>query len=278
MHSFIPRSYLFVPGNCPDRFAKACLSGADAVIVDLEDSVPPSEKCAARAAVGAWLSPSQPVLIRINSADSEWFRDDLQLCKNPGVSGVVLPKAERLEDIALTASVGSSTAVLPLIETAAGFVLAGALAQAKQVQRLIFGSIDFQFDLGISGDDDALLYFRSKLVLLSRLAGIQAPVDGVTTAVDDPELLHADTLRALRLGFKGKLCIHPRQVDQVNRSFSPSAKEIVWATRVLEAAALANGAATTLDGKMIDRPVILKAQAVLEDSARTSYSGEARGS
>ncbi|MEN3366059.1 MAG: citrate lyase subunit beta / citryl-CoA lyase, partial [Burkholderiales bacterium] len=97
----VPRSYLFVPGNRPERFSKACLAGADAVIIDLEDAVPPSEKSAARSSVAAWVSPAQPVLIRINSADTEWFHDDLELGKLPGVCGIVLPKAERVEDLLL---------------------------------------------------------------------------------------------------------------------------------------------------------------------------------
>jgi citrate lyase subunit beta/citryl-CoA lyase len=267
----IPRSYLFVPGNRPERFSKACSAGADAVIVDLEDAVPAAEKNAARMAVAAWLSPQQPVVIRINSADTEWFRDDLELCRMPGVCGVVLPKAERVDDIRAIES-GGASAVLPLIETAAGFANAGVLAKAPNVQRLLFGSIDFQLDLGIRGDDDELLYFRSQLVLLSRLAGIQAPVDGVTTAIDDAEQLRADTLRARSLGFGAKLCIHPKQVAPVNRHFSPSEEEIAWARRVLEAAARSEGAAVAIDGKMIDRPVILKAQEIAREAERRASS------
>lgn len=285
MDSPIPRSYLFVPGNRPERFSKACSAGADAVIIDLEDAVPATEKAPARSDIAAWLSASQPVsqpvsqpisqpvLIRINSSDSRWFNDDLELCKLPGVAGIVLPKAEQLDDILQARSVGDSIAVLPLIETARGFANAGELARAPGVQRLMFGSIDFQLDLGINGDDDELLYFRSQLVLLSRLAGLQAPVDGVTTAIDDAGQLRAETLRARRLGFGGKLCIHPKQVGPVNQHFSPTEDEIAWAKRVLHAAAAANGAAVALDGKMIDRPVILKAREIAGEAARRAPSG-----
>src|ERR1700674_3919410 len=98
-----PRSYLFVPGNRPDRFPKACASGADAVVLDLEDSVAAGDKTAARAAVAAWLTPAQSVLVRINVANSEWFRDDLNLGGKPGITGVLLPKAERVEDIRIVA-------------------------------------------------------------------------------------------------------------------------------------------------------------------------------
>lgn len=266
----MPRSYLFVPGNRPERFDKARAAGADAVIIDLEDAVAPAQKSAARAAVAAWLAPARPVLLRLNGVDSEWFDDDLELCRLAGVAGIVLPKAERPADLQRLAAAFPALAILPLIETAQGFHNARQLAQSPHVQRLLFGSIDFQLDLGIEGDDDALLYFRSRLVLVSRLAGIQAPVDGVTTALDDAEQLRADTLRARRLGFGGKLCIHPAQVAAVNLHFSPSREELAWAARVLAAPQAAQGAAAAVDGKMIDRPVILRAQRIVAQSAHAA--------
>jgi citrate lyase subunit beta / citryl-CoA lyase len=123
-------------------------------------------------------------------------------------------------------------------------------------------------DLGIDGEGEELLYFRSQLVLVSRLAGIQPPVDGPCTALDDAAQLSADTLRARRLGFGGKLCIHPKQVAPVNAAFAPSPEELAWAKRVLAAAAASDGAAVALDGKMVDRPVILKAEQIVRESAR----------
>jgi len=259
-----PRSYLFVPGNRPERFEKALGSGADAVIVDLEDAVPPEGKAAARAAVARWLAPQRPVLIRINGADTPWFAEDLALCAQAGVAGVMVPKAERVADLQRVATVAAGGAVLPLIETAAGFENLRALAGAESVQRLVFGSIDFQLDLGIL--DDELTAFRSQLVLVSRIANLVAPVDGVCTAIDDTEQLQRDTTRARRLGFGAKLCIHPRQVETVNQGFVPSEAELAWARRVLAAAAQARGAAVALDGKMIDRPVILRAQAIVDEA------------
>lgn len=267
MPEAIARSYLFVPGNRPERFDKACAAGADCVIVDLEDAVPPSEKIAARVALSRWLSSDQRVLVRINSADSEWFADDLDLCSAPGVAGIVLPKAERFDDLARIMERGARR-VLPLIETAQGMWNAHALAQTDGVERLMFGSIDFQLDTGIDGELEELLYFRSQLVLVSRVAGILAPVDGVTVALNDPEQLRADTQRSRRLGFGGKLCIHPKQVETVNACFAPSADEVVWARRVLQAAAEANGAAVALDGKMVDLPVIRKAEEVMAEAGR----------
>ncbi|KAF3996551.1 HpcH/HpaI aldolase/citrate lyase family protein [Glaciimonas immobilis] len=262
----IPRSYIFVPGNRPDRFDKACQAGADVTIIDLEDAVPYAEKAVARAAIIAWLTADKSVLIRINSADSVWFHDDLALCRLPGVAGVVLPKAEHVDDIAMVADAGAQM-ILPLIESAQGFWNVHAIAHAPGVQRLLFGSIDFQLDLGIEGDNEELLYFRSQLVLVSRIAGLAAPVDGVSTAIDAPESVEADTVRARRLGFGAKLCIHPKQIAPIHAGFLPNPEELAWAQRVLEAAALADGAAVALDGKMIDRPVILKAEKILNASA-----------
>ena len=150
--------------------------------------------------------------------------------------------------------------------SAAGFAALPAIAGAAGVQRLVFGSLDFQPDLGMRDAlEDELIFFRSQLVLASRLAGLQPPVDGVSTAIDDAARLRDDALRARRLGFGGKLCIHPRQVADVNRHFAPSEPERVWAQRVLEAAAASGGAAAAVDGKMIDKPVILRAQAIMRD-------------
>jgi len=260
-----PRSYLFVPGSRPDRFAKACGAGADAVVIDLEDSVAAADKIAARAAIAAWLTPGQPVLVRVNVATSEWFREDLKLGGKPGVIGALLPKAERVEDIRMVAQhFGSGTPLLLQIETAQGFSNAQEMAGVKGVQRLLFGSIDFQLDLGMAAEEDELLYFRSQIVLASRLAGIQSPVDGVTTDINSPERVRADTLRARRLGFGAKMCIHPKQVPVVNECFAPSAEEEEWARRVVEDSAAVHGGATSVDGKMVDRPVLARAEKILE--------------
>lgn len=257
------RSFLFVPGHRPDRFDKALASGADAVILDLEDAVGLQDKGAARQAVAAWLSSQRPAMVRINGSETPWFEDDCAILGRAGVRGVVVSKAERVEDIARVAAACGGAPVLPLIETAAGLEAVEALARAPGVSRLVFGSIDFQVDLGIDGDGEELLVFRSRLVLASRLAGLQAPVDGVSLAVDDPVALAADADRGRRLGFGGKLCIHPRQVETVNQAFTPSAESVAWARRVVEAIAQAQGGAVAVDGKMVDRPVLLKAQRIL---------------
>lgn len=263
----INRSYLFVPGARPDRFAKAVNSGAHAAVIDLEDSVPLDDKGQARNFVAQWLDPAHPVVLRINGAGSTWFPDDLALCRKPGLSAVMLAKAERPEDVrTLAAHVAQGTAILPLIESGRGVANAFEIAECPAVQRLVFGSLDLQLDLGITEEDTELLYFRSQVVLASRLAGLQPPVESPTTAIDPLDVLRADTERARRLGFGGKLCIHPKQVPVVNDCFKPTAEEVEWATAVIAAAAASDGGAMTLYGKMVDRPVILRAQRILSDA------------
>jgi len=272
----IARTYLFVPGNRPERYAKACAAGADHVIVDLEDAVPEAEKASARDALARWLTPAAPVIVRINAASTPWFDDDLGLCERSGVAGVMIPKCESRDMIArVVEHLAPGAKVIPLIETARGFANVMSLAEASGVDRFAFGSIDFQLDLGIQGDGEELLYFRSQLVLASRVGGIAPAIDGVTTAIDDVDRLRAETLRARRLGFGAKLCIHPRQVPVVATAFAPSDEEVQWAKRVVAAAAASHGAAVAMDGRMIDRPVILRAEDIVRDAqrARRSDSG-----
>jgi citrate lyase subunit beta/citryl-CoA lyase len=239
-------------------------SSADAVIVDLEDAVAPHAKDAARASLETWLAQAEsPVVVRINSVDTPWFIDDLRVCRSPNVAAVMLPKTERVQDLAQI----EHNRLLPLIETASGIDALREIAGAPNVERLVFGSIDFQFDLGIEGEGEELLMFRSQIVLSSRLARLASPVDGVRTAIDDAPQLEADVQRARRLGFGAKLCIHPKQVEVVNRGFSPSPDELMWAQRVLDAAASARGAAVAVDGKMVDKPVLLRAERLLRQAS-----------
>jgi citrate lyase subunit beta/citryl-CoA lyase len=260
------RSYLFVPADRPERIAKALASGAHAVIVDLEDAVPAAAKDGARDALAKHLSEATPVLVRINGFGTPWHDEDLRACRHPGVAGIVLPKAENATQIDLVGGAFTrAMPVLPLVETAQGLWNAHAIAHGRGVVRLAFGAIDFCADVGIGGDREELDYARSQLVLVSKLAAIERPVDGVTTTFDDVAAIERDTVRARRFGFGAKLCIHPKQVAVVNACFAPTAGEIAWATRVVDAAAKAAGAAVALDGKMIDRPVILQAEEILRE-------------
>jgi len=243
---------------------KAHAAGAHAVIVDLEDAVPPDEKISGRNAVAAGLTGVAPVLVRVNGTDTEWFEEDLNLCATENILGVVIPKAESADQLRYVAhKLRASAHIFPLIETARGYSHLGALCSAPKVRCLIFGTVDFQLDLGISGDGEELLFFRSGLVLASRTANIQPPVDGVILAIDDVGSVRKDALRAKRLGFGGKLCIHPKQVTPVNECFRPSPDEIIWARKIVEASVVAKRGAVAVDGKMVDRPVILKAEEIL---------------
>lgn len=260
-------SWLFVPGNRSDRFQRALDAGAHRVIIDLEDAVAPSEKSKARTELAAWLaSNSAKVAVRLNSADSEWFEDDVAVASAAAVATIVLPKAEDPAVVARLASLRTNLTVVPLIESAIGFREVRALAAVPGVERLAFGHIDFQVDMGMRDAEEAdLVAFRSEIVLATRLAGIKAPLDGVTVSIDDPERLDADVRRARRLGFGGKLCIHPKQVEIVRAGFAPTEQELTWARRVLAAASEANGAAIAVDGKMVDKPVMLRAEAILRE-------------
>lgn len=268
------RAALFVPATRADRIPKALASGADAVIVDLEDAVAPQDKDSARAALDVALAhqhrasataPSAgPALwVRVNTG-APWSDQDLALCaRHAAVQAVVVPKAESAQQMQAAFEACGRKPLVALIETAEGYARRDDVASHPAVKRLAFGSIDFQLDLGISGEGDALLVFRSGLVLASRLAGLPAPLDGVTVEVANPEVVAADAARARALGFGGKLCIHPQQVGPVNAAFSPSPAEIAWAQRVVAACEASAGAAVAVDGKMVDRPVLLRAQALL---------------
>ena len=259
------RSFLFVPGSQPDRFIKALSSGADAVVIDLEDAVEVDAKADARRAVASWIAPDRKVLLRVNANGTPWFTEDAQIAKLRGIAGIVLPKAESAADVvALVSLTKTKIPVFPLIETARGMWNAMEIAKAPFVRQLMFGTLDFIADMGMDSDGVELDPFRAQLVMISRVAGIDPPVDGVTPAIDDVDRLAAETKNGKRRGFGGKLCIHPKQVSIVNECYAPSVSEVSWARRVLDASEKANGAAITIDGKMVDRPVVLRAQRVLD--------------
>lgn len=261
------RSYLFVPGDRPERFDKACAAGADVVILDLEDAVTPDRKSQAREAIRTWLEAGGKAWVRLNGSDTEWYADDCSLLAAPGLLGVSLPKAETAAQIGVLAQrLAEPLRILPIVETARGLCNAEEIAGAPKVQCLAFGSVDFQVDTGILGDGEELLFARSRLVLASALARIGAPVDGVTTNLDNLDLLASDVHRARQQGFAGKLCVHPKQVRPINDGFLPAEQEVQWAQAVLDVVAKHQGVgAISLKGKLIDLPVILRAQRILEN-------------
>lgn len=279
------RSYLFAPGSSPTIMRKALASDADAVILDLEDAVPPEQKVDARRAVAALLEeiaaappkPAPAVHIRINLIGDAYDVDDLRVAVHPTVEAIRLPKAESPETVrAASLMVGDLEAELGLevggigffltIESARGVLEARTLAASDpRVRRLVIGQADLVADLGARGDDDlTTLVPRSLVALASRAAGIGAPVDGATTALDDESVLAAALHRARALGFHGKSAIHPRQIPAIHAAFTPGSEEIEAATRIVRAAEAAAGGATSLDGQMVDIAVVRRARGLLE--------------
>jgi citrate lyase subunit beta/citryl-CoA lyase len=259
------RSYLFVPGDRPERFDKALAAGAHAVILDLEDAVMPERKAQARAAIHEWLAGTKAgVFVRINPAGTPWHEEDCALLAAASVRGVMVPKAEDAASLArIAARLRAGQELIPLVETVAGHFEAAAIARVPRVGRLAFGSFDFMSDSGIESDAQELDAVRTHLVLVSRHAGLGAPIDGVSLAIDDPEQLERDARRSRRFGMGAKLCIHPRQVASVHAAFAPRPEEVAWARRVLDALAIGPLGAIAVDGKLVDKPIALRAEAIL---------------
>lgn len=263
-------NFLFVPATSPERFSKALNSGADAVVLDLEDSVALEDKEKARQAVRvAWPNFSKEekkrLVVRSNSPGTHFYAADLILAQELDLACLLIPKSESLDQMNGVALILPNAAIIPMIETAIGLANLNDIANAEQVLRLALGNLDLQADLGIVCDqqETELQSARFDLVLASRLAQIAPPIDGVTPAIDDVQQLTEDAQRAKRMGFGGKLCIHPKQVPIVKAAFMPSSDEITWATRVIKADKASKGSAVKLDGRMIDRPVVLLAQRTL---------------
>jgi citrate lyase subunit beta/citryl-CoA lyase len=255
------RSLLFVPATRPERIGKALESGADITIIDLEDAVAAEDKDSAR---GALAGVAHRAAVRINACGTPWFDADLAACRAARVPAILLPKAELPAHVERVRDALGDCAVIAIVETAAGFEGIEDVARSRGVARLAFGSLDLQADLGIDDAGEPLHYFRSRMVLASRLGGLAAPVDGVCTALDDAAALDAELARARRFGFGAKLCIHPKQVAAVNAAFGPTEEQIAWAQRVVAAAG--SGAAARVDGRMVDAPVVARARDILRQA------------
>ncbi|HEY3046323.1 MAG TPA: CoA ester lyase [Polaromonas sp.] len=265
-------TYLFVPGNRPERFAKALASGADRVILDLEDAVAPADKATARAAIAEWMpgegDARKKLLVRINDAATVWHTEDLAWASAVQVPCVMLPKCEAASQVsAVLAHLGNNASVLPLIETARGMVAVQAIATAPGVARLAFGSLDYMVDLDVPAGSPALDFAAAQIAIASRAAGLAAPVAGVTPELDAARVA-TDMVHARALGFGAKMCIHPSQVAVVRAALTPSAEELAWAQRVLQAWNASTGGALQVDGKMVDRPVVLKAERIAAQAYR----------
>jgi citrate lyase subunit beta / citryl-CoA lyase len=283
------RSLLFVPGTRADRFESAVTSGADAVILDLEDSVAPSEKALARTAVERWLTAdlqrAPSIAVRINAVGTPWHADDLRMAAAVGCP-VLLPKADSVRAlVTVRTDLPDHCPLIALIETARGVRDVASLCTSQSIDRLAFGSVDFAVELGLDPltASATLTYARSTLVVSSAAAGLPPPVDGVTIAVDDPTRLASDLEDAVSIGFGGKLAVHPRQIAAINAAWTPSPALVNWAQRVMAAtspkvtagsddhaseAAEATVGVTTVDGQMVDLPVVTRARRILARANR----------
>ena len=273
MNPRIVRTALFVPATRPERFPKALASGADAVIVDLEDAVAENLKAEARGHLDAFLmaNPEARVLVRVNASGHHEQAKDLELCAaRPGVIGVLLPKAESAEQVQAVAAIGKP--VWPIIESARGLVHLAEIAHADGVERLSFGALDLGLDLGLASGTAAaeriLDQARYGLLLQSRLAGLALPLDTVFPDIKNLHGLAQTVADARDMGFGGLLCIHPSQVAGVHETLMPSADELAWAQRVLDAGASGEGV-FVVDGQMIDAPVIGRARRLLQRAGQS---------
>ncbi|WP_219419189.1 HpcH/HpaI aldolase/citrate lyase family protein [Pseudonocardia nigra] len=281
------RAVLFVPGDRPDRIAKACASHADAVAVDLEDAVTEQAKERARISAVAAIGSAPPragLLLRVNPSDGPWFTADVAAAAEvlPRLVGVLLPKAEdpdevrRLGDLLAAAERSAGlpvgrTAVLPIVETPRGVLAAPAVAAASdRVATLLFGTLDLAACLGVTPTVEGreLLHARSQVVLATAAAGLPGPIDGPHAALDDVDGLVRSSAAARDLGFRGRVVLHPRQIEPVQAAFSPSEAELDRARAILAAREAAGdaGAFRLADGTFVDRPVLLRAAALLGES------------
>ncbi|HIG23264.1 MAG TPA: CoA ester lyase [Henriciella marina] len=253
---------LFVPASRPDRFQKAAASGADTIIIDLEDAVQEGRKDQAREQAAQTFSGlnGSDVWLRVNASDTRWHEKDVEVAVQGGLKGIVLPKAESAEQIRqVRARMRGDQLLIALVESARGIRDAYAIAEVSD--RLLFGSIDFALDAGCAETDEACLMARSTLVIASRAARIPAPLDGVTVKVNDEGAVRSAASYANGLGFGGKLLIHPAQLKPARAAFAPSAEDIEWARKILSSGE--GGEARSLDGDMIDAPVVERARRLL---------------
>ncbi|MGW5106093.1 HpcH/HpaI aldolase/citrate lyase family protein [Nocardia sp. NPDC004123] len=260
---------LFVPGDRPERFAKAAASGADLVVLDLEDAVAPDHKGVARGHVAEWLADGRECAVRINAPGTAWHVEDVEMVARHHCA-VMLPKAEATETVQkVSEQLGKYSCLIALIETARGVMDAREIATVPTVRRLAFGSFDLAAQLGVDpADREALASARAALVLASAAMGLGGPIDGVTGDLRNNDLLTDDVHYARRLGFTGKLCVHPRQVATVSAALRPTAEQIRWAQTIADATS--SDGVTAVNGQMIDKPVLDRAYRILQQAEEGS--------
>jgi citrate lyase subunit beta/citryl-CoA lyase len=281
------RSFLFAPGNHPRKVAKVFDCGSDAVILDLEDAVATVEKIVTREAVAAALRKPRSNLgyVRVNGFDTEFCYGDIAAVVAPGLDGIVLPMVESAAQLLAvdwmitnlerqSALEDGAIDLIPILETGKGVAALDEIARCgSRVQRMAFGAGDYTLDMAMAWtrDESELDHVRACMVLASRAAGLEAPIDTVWVQIKDQDGLRQSAERAARMGFQGKMCIYPPQIAAVNEIYSPSAAQITRAERVVaafEEAEKAGSASIQLDGAFIDYPIVYKAQRILDTARR----------
>jgi citrate lyase subunit beta / citryl-CoA lyase len=258
-----PRSWLFAPGHNEKLLAKVFDADADAVLLDLEDAVPPDAKDRARALVKE-VATGRRCWVRVNQPLTSACEQDLEALAGV-VAGFRVPKVEGASDVAWVADRAPGILLDCTIESAKGVMGAFEIASSVSCALLSYGGIDLAADLDIDGGPTETLFARSSIVVSARAAGKPAPSDGIHPYVDDEIGLRQSAEAARQLGFFGKSAIHPRQVPIINQVFSPTDEQIVWANRVLEAFDAASGNAVKLaDGEFVDLAVAKRARQILQ--------------
>jgi len=258
----VNRSYLFAPGHNDKLLGKVFDAGADAVILDLEDAVPCEHKASARHHVARALW-SHPAWVRINAAHTQLAEADLHAIAALAY-GIRIPKVESVEDVRWVADRAPGKPLICAIEGAKGVANALAIAAEPRVKYLALGGIDLQKDLGVDSGDTPLQYVRSHLVVATRAAGLEPPIDSVYPYLQDSEGLRRQACHSRSLGFFGKSAIHPSQLPVIHAAFSPREDELRWAREVTEAFDDARGSAVRLPtGEFVDLPVAERARNIL---------------
>lgn len=257
-----PRSYLFVPGDRPERFSKAVRSGAHVIVLDLEDAVGSNNKLQARDTVSDWLTNGHKAMVRINGIDTSWYEEDIAMVSQHKTASIMLPKADAYS-ARHTSEVLPGYQLIALLETVEAYINLTELMQVPHLYRVAFGSIDFSTESGILDSNEAMTAIRTQIALMSRFANLLPPIDGVSLELKDHSIITQDALRSRELGFGGKLCVHPFQVDPVNAAWQPTEDEKKWAKKILEALESNNGGVIAVDGQMVDKPVFERAKQIL---------------
>lgn len=284
------RTFLFAPGNHPRRVENALALGADAVILDLEDAVAISEKAGTRKIVLEALGRPRRCkgYVRVNALSTPWCLRDLMEMVHPDIDGIVLPKVESAADLRIAdwlignlererGLTPGSIDLMPIVETAMGFAHLDRMLDVRtwatepgssRVKRVSFGAGDFTNDVGMTWTpgEEELAELRVRLIVASRAAGLEPPIDTVWIHLHDAAAMRRSVERSLRMGFQGRLCIHPDQVAVTNEVFTPTDAEVARAERVVQAfrEAEATGlAAIQVDGVFVDYPIVYRAQRIL---------------